>query len=97
MIITNTPRSEVGDILASFEQDHDEEKAVKGIFEEIQAARVEGYEDGRKTDNQVPMGVSQWLAHGKKYSYHDFFEEKAEQKGYERGRKTSYRQKRINP
>src|SRR3990167_3233064 len=33
-------RKQIGEILVDFEQDHDEEKAVKGIFEEIQAARA---------------------------------------------------------
>ncbi len=38
---TGTGRSYVGDILADFEQDHDEEKAINGIFEEIDKARQE--------------------------------------------------------
>lgn len=46
-------------------------------IEEIEAkARAEGYEDGRKIRDDVPMGVSQWKNHGDKWHYTEFWEEK---------------------
>ena len=32
--------------------------------------------DTIKSDSQPPMGVSQWLAHGEKYGYTDYFKKK---------------------
>lgn len=41
------------------------------------------YEDGWKHKDDIPMGVSQWKNHGKKFHYWEFFEKEAKQKGRE--------------
>ena len=67
----------------AFDMDLRESVARSELKEVIRKVEAQAYAKGRADAYQVPMGCSEWMNHGKKYFYWEFFEKEAREKAFE--------------